>query len=270
MSSVLEYRYVRSNDVPGGLFMVTKDGEKPFIPSMRECRSIPLHYSDNVVDIGAYMGQYSIRCARFPVSKVIAYEPTPSSYQICTKLKLPNFKPIHAAIVGNDREEATLHVSSGIGVTNSTISSFSNKKAITVPAVKYSDAIKDATIVKIDVEGGEYNFHIEDNFPDSLRALIIDFHPVSQYRWLEEAKEIVLAIEREGFTPVISPDWSNAWARAGSWMRERDLPDVTNPMLEGIVCCGCGEIIDSIGKSLCINCWKRWSKRHRRGYNLAP
>ena len=28
MSSVLEYRYVRTNDVPGGLFMVTKNGEK--------------------------------------------------------------------------------------------------------------------------------------------------------------------------------------------------------------------------------------------------
>jgi hypothetical protein len=101
--SDLEYRYVRTNDVPGGLFMVTKNGEKPFMPPMRECKSIPLHYSDNVVDIGAYMGQYSIRCARFPVNKVTAYEPTPLSYQTLTKLKLPNFKPINAAIVGNDR-----------------------------------------------------------------------------------------------------------------------------------------------------------------------
>ena len=55
MSSDLEYRYVRTNDVPGGLFMVTKNGKKPFMPSMRECKSIPLHYSDNVVDIGAYI-----------------------------------------------------------------------------------------------------------------------------------------------------------------------------------------------------------------------
>ena len=215
------------------------------------------------------MGQYSIRCARFPVNKVTAYEPTPLSYQILTKLKLPNFKPINAAIVGNDREEATLHISSGIGAANSTTLSLRARAAITVPAVKYSDAIKDATIVKIDVEGGEYNFHIEDNFPDSLRAIIIDFHPVSKYSWLEEAKEIIIAIERNGFTPVITPDWSNEWARAGSWMRERDLPDVTNSMLDGTVCCGCGKILDSIGKSLCINCWKIWSKRHRRGYILA-
>lgn len=269
MSSDLEYRYVRTNDVPGGLFMVTKNGKKPFMPSMRECKSIPLHYSDNVVDIGAYMGQYSIRCARFPVNKVTAYEPTPLSYQILTKLKLPNFTPINAAIVGNDREEATLHISSGIGAANSTTLSLRARAAITVPAVKYSDAIKDATIVKIDVEGGEYNFHIEDNFPDSLRAIIIDFHPVSKYRWLEEAKEIIIAIERDGFTPVITPDWSNEWTRAGSWMRERDLPDVTNSMLDGTVCCGCGKILDSFGRSLCINCWKIWSKRHRRGYILA-
>jgi len=221
--------------------MVTKNGEKPFIPSMRECKSIPLHYSDREVDIGAYMGQYSIRCARFPVTKVTAYEPTPLSYQILTKYKLPNFKPINAAIVGNDRKEVTLHISSGIGAANSTTLSLRARAAI----------------------------NIEDNFPDSLRAIIIDFHPVRQYRWLEEAKEIIIAIEREGFTPVIAPDWTNEWARAGSWMRERDLPDVTNAMLEGTVCCGCGKIIDSVGKSLCINCWKIWSKRHRRGYKLA-
>lgn len=269
MSAKLRYEYVKTRDVPGSLLMVVKEGKKPFMPPMRECNSIPLHYSDRVIDIGAYMGQYSIRCARFPVKRVIAYEPTPLSYEILTKTKLPNFIPINAAIVGNNEKNTILHISSGFGVTNSTTLSYRTARSIMVPAINYIDAIKDATIVKIDVEGGEYSFHIEDNFPDSLRGLIIDFHPVTNYNWLKKAKEIIIEIEKNGFQPVISPDWSSGWTRAGSWIRDRDLPDITNPMLEGKICCGCGKIINSFGKSLCIDCWNRWSIRHRRGYKLA-
>ena len=108
MSAKLRYEYVKTRDVPGSLLMVAKEGEKPFMPTMRECNSIPLHYSDRVIDIGAYMGQYSIRCARFPVERVIAYEPTPLSYEILTKTKLPNFTPINAAIVGSNEKNTIL------------------------------------------------------------------------------------------------------------------------------------------------------------------
>lgn len=136
-----EYKYVQGGNVPGG-HNVIYDGRKPFITPMKECNSIPLMFNDIVVDIGAYVGTYAIRCARHPVRIVTAYEPTPGTFSILSLTRLPNMKQVQAVVVGDDRKEVDLFISSGIGVTNSIV--LSNRKAgsVTVPAIRYEDAVR--------------------------------------------------------------------------------------------------------------------------------
>lgn len=247
---------------------IRSDGSKsrPFITPMRECNSIALRYTDVVVDIGAYVGTYAIKAARFPVRRVTAYEPTPSTFEILSSVTLPNLVPVRAAIVGDDRYEVDLFVSSGIGVTNSTTASYRKETTVRVPAISYTEAVAGATIVKIDVEGGEYEYPIVQ---PGLRAIILDFHPVTDRDWVSEAERIVEEIEDSGFRPVISPRFDKSgWERAGSWIREIEHePDETyTPMLAGRECCGCGSPIRTEGKGLCAACWSSWRPKHRRGF----
>ncbi len=259
------YKHVQGGNVPGGHNVLWDGKRKPFITPMRECNSIPLRHSDVIVDIGAYVGTYAIRCARFPVKKVIAYEPTPQTFNVLALTELPNLEIYQQAVVADDRPSVDLFISRGIGVTNSII--LSNRKAgkITVPAVKYEDVVAEASIVKIDVEGAEYTYPI---IQPNLRAIIVDFHPIPKRDWIGRANEMIAEFEAAGFQAVISPDFSNGWTSAGSWIRDGDTIGEFSPMMLGEICCGCGVEISTDGKGICKDCAKLWSKRHKEGYEV--
>jgi FkbM family methyltransferase len=268
---VAKAQWARGGNVPGGHYALRGEkARKPFITPMRECNSIPLRYSDRVVDIGAYVGTYALRCARYPVQQVTAYEPTPYTMEVLTynRQHLPNLHLVQAAIVGHTHGSshlATLHLSAGIGVTNSLVPSHVKAEHITVPAVSYADAVRDATIVKIDVEGGEYDFPIVQ---PSLRALIIDFHPIPGKDWIGHASDMIRQMTDAGFETVIAPDFRNGWTRAGSWLR--DIPDTGEgclPLLSGQACCGCGISLKQTGHiSLCPVCWQKWTAKERGSF----
>lgn len=262
---VMPFRFTHKGDVPGGHRIIVNPDKETHVPTMRECNSIALRHSDVVVDIGAYCGTYAIRCARHPVKRVVAYEPTPASFDVLSLTSLPNLETVQAAVVGDPEQKVVdLHISAGIGVTNSIVMSNRKVKAITVPAVDYAEAVREATIVKIDVEGAEYGFPIVQ---PSLRAVIVDFHPIAGRDWLREAERIVGEIEGAGFRPVIAPKWGNGWSRAGSWIRDRpDDGSGFRPMLDGKLCCCCGREISARSKAICVDCAPRIKPKYRRYY----
>lgn len=268
----LRYQHVQGGNVPGGHNVIVDGDKKPFITPVKETNSIPLRRSDVVVDIGAYVGTYALRCARFPVREVRAFEPTSATMDILRLSPLPNLKLFQAAVVGDARTSVEFNVSLGIGVTNSMIGKWSgDARTIMVPAVSYEEAVRGATIVKIDVEGAEYSYPIVQ---PSLRAVIIDFHPIPRARnpWRNDARRIIQELEDAGFVAVVTPDFSNGWTRAGSWLRE--VPNAPEeeftPMTTGQLCCGCGTPITGATQvALCPDCCNLWLPKHREGYALA-
>jgi FkbM family methyltransferase len=264
--NVLLYSLVNGGGVPGGHNVIHKAGKKPFITPSKEFHSIALRHSDVVVDIGAYVGTYSLICARFPVKQVTAYEPTPFSFSILNKMKLKNLKVIQAAIVHDDKKESRLFISKGIGVTNSLTLSLRKKEAIVVPAINYTKAIKNASIVKIDIEGGEYVLPIVQ---PHVRAYLIDFHPVPGYAWLKKANEIIEELKDNGYKTIVKPDFSCGWTRAGSWEKEMETTGECMELMHGSFCCGCGAEIKATSKALCPACYTQWSKKHKKGFELG-
>jgi len=261
----LSFRHMQGGNVPGGHNVISDGVRKPFITTMRECNSISLRHSDVVADIGAYVGTYAIRCARFPVQRVVAYEPTPFSHQVLSLTKLPNLELRRAAVVPAAHVgEVNFFVSHGIGVTNSTQPS-SAKTGTRVAAMSYEQAVAGATIVKIDIEGGEYDLPIVQ---PNLRAVIIDFHKVAGRDWKAEAERIIGQLRDAGFRAVIEPNWLCGWTLAGSWQRERPDPGGgCDLMLRGSMCCGCAAVIErASSKAVCEVCWPSWLPRHRVGY----
>lgn len=267
MRDNLTYKHVGGGGVPGGHNLISDGVRKPFVPPTRELNSIELRYDDIFADIGAYCGTYSIRCARFPVRLVRAYEPSPFTFKVLSLTKLRNLELTNAAVVGDERASVDFYLSKMTGITNSLVPSRA-KDVFTVPAVSYDEAVRGASVVKIDIEGYEYNL---GNLARShIRAFLIDFHPVGK-DWVDKAEAIIAEIESAGFDAVIKPVWTNGWTRAGSWTREVETSgDVCEDLMSGLFCCGCGaRLSGGSGRSLCEECWNAWTKRHREGYTRA-
>ncbi len=185
---------------------------RAFTNPMGACEVIKLKKSDIVVDIGAYVGEYSLYASRF-AQKVIAYEASPYTFQVLKMNKTANMEIHHKAVVGDNRKEATLYLSRGIGATNSLVKK--KNKSVIVPAINYNEVIKEATVVKIDVEGGEYDYDI---IHPNLRAIILEFHPIGD-KWVA-AYKIMDQLKRRGFKAAFpEPQFQNGWDTNSAWIR---------------------------------------------------
>ena len=253
--------------------IISKKGNA-FINNMSGPNSISLKYSDTVIDMGANVGTYAIRCARFPVKQVIAYEPTRTTFEILSLTSLPNLKIVNAAIVPDSykKQDVRLFTSDGIGMTNNIVRSVNRENSYTVEAVKYSDAVAGASIVKLDVERAEYLL-LGDLIKSSLRAIIIEFHPLSKKDWKGMICDWMLKVEQAGFEtirePILRPDY-HAWSRDGSWIREVETDGQCDILMNGLACCGCGAALTGgDGRSLCPACYDLWTDKQKIGFTQA-
>lgn len=183
---------------------------KPFENPLQYYAMIKLRSDDIVADIGAYVGEYSLYAVNCGVKEVLSYEPTPETFKVL-KLNQRNdrMKIYNVAVVGSENQRSvSLYISKGIGVTNSIAKSYKKAKSITVPAISYKEAVSCATVVKIDVEGAEYEYDIVQ---PNLRAIILEFHPLSHKPWRSWAEKIMEDIEQAGYTCVYRPSFSCGW-----------------------------------------------------------
>jgi len=206
--------FIHSNITGGHYALKTDKSNKPFENPMSINTKIKLKSDDIVVDIGAYIGEYSMWAMKNGAKKVYAYEPTPYTFKILKKNQIPNMEIFNIAVVGNDKKFVNLNISSGIGVTNSIVKGNKKGGVINVPAIKYEDALKDATIVKIDVEGAEYTYNI---IQPQLRAIILEFHPIVKKPWKIWAEKIMNDIEANGYKAVVKPTFKSGWNLTGCW-----------------------------------------------------
>jgi FkbM family methyltransferase len=190
--------------------------DKPFLNLMTVCKSIPLYTTDIVADIGAYIGEFGIYCTEQGVKEVHCYEPTPNTFKVLSKNQRGSMILHNAAVVGDNQKFVDLYISKGIGVTNSIAKTNKNKK-ISVPAINYNEAIKNATVVKIDVEGAEYSYDIIQNH---IRAYIIEFHPLVDIDWISNAKKIMQQLHQSGYKTIHRPGFKNGWDLIGSFLKK--------------------------------------------------
>lgn len=218
-----------------GEFYTFKNSNKstPYTQGVREFKNIPLLETDVVVDIGAYVGEFSIYALKKGVKTVKSFEPTPSSYEVLKTNLAPykNAEIFNAAVVGDDSKSVTFSLSSGNGTRNK-IGDDGKRSTITVPAIQYSEAIKDATVIKMDVEGAEWTYPILENISPNLRGLVIEFHP-SNEEHREITKNLCSKLSEMGFETVfpVAEDveaafWERydkhgkTWSAHRAWLRK--------------------------------------------------
>jgi len=174
---------------------------------------LKLNSNDVVADIGAYIGEYSLFALKQGVKKVLSYEPTPYTFEILKMNKKENMELFNLAVVGSDEEYINLYISKGIGVTNSIVKKLNKTGYIKVPTIRYENAVKNASVVKIDVEGAEYTYNI---IQPNLRGIILEFHPIAKKPWKLWADNIMEKIETI-YKPIIRPTFKSGWDLTGCW-----------------------------------------------------
>lgn len=213
----LKTEYVKSRITGGHYAFIAERSKKPFTNKMTEAMTIELREGDVVADIGAYVGEYGLYAIRNGASRVKCYEPTPTTYEVLTKNAIDGMETYNAAIVGDDSKTVMLHMANGIGVTNSIAKSSRKIDAIEVPAIKYDDAVADATVVKLDVEGAEYSYDI---FKEHIRAYIIEFHSMTGIDWKADATKIMQQLEANGYRATCKPGFKHGFDLHGAWVKE--------------------------------------------------
>lgn len=214
-------RYVRVNNykgVPGVVRLIVPQGnDKPYRPDMGVCRKVAFKPKDVVVDIGAYVGTFSLMAAAAGVRRVLACEPSPRQLAILRRNARPwsNLQVLNAAVVGDDRRKVKFYPGRH-GIADSFIASRQRSTPIVVPAVCYKDVTALATVVKMDIEGGEYR--IDLTRPSSfLRTLIVDFHRTKD--WAVAVPQIGQALRAKGFKSLLDPKFDAPVTFTMVWVR---------------------------------------------------
>jgi FkbM family methyltransferase len=186
----------------------------------RGAAAVQVGPDDVVADIGANIGVFALRCARAGAARVTAYEPGPWAAEVLRMNAglASGMEAVEAAVVGESGPgTATFNVSvESLGSTNSLVSRPRRARSITVPTVAFADAVRGATVVKVDVEGAEYGYPLE---VVTARALFLSFHS-PRPTWRVEANRLIAGLLSRGYKAVVEPNFTRANKfRESLWVR---------------------------------------------------
>jgi len=211
-----EIQFIKNKHTLGHYALRNKNSSTAFQNPMKSAHSIKINEDDHVVDIGAYVGEYTLFASRHAKS-VDAYEASPRTFEVLKMNDRWNTNMFNLAVVGDHTEQVELHLSTGIGATNSIVKSDRKINSVVVNAINYEEAVKDASVVKIDVEGAEYTYDI---IQPNLRAIILEFHPMKEFDYIQRANLIMEELRDHGFREAIKePTFKNGWDTNSAWIR---------------------------------------------------
>lgn len=146
-----------------------------------------------VLDVGANIGAFTNFALNNGAAEVHCYEPTPGTYKVLRKnfgrnrkVKLNNI-----ALTGSKDHNVELYIGKTYPATN-TIRQVRGRDSVTVPAENFWTVVEKIRpdIVKVDIEGGEYEFMLQRNLPLFVTQFAIELH-MSNASQQRKARELV-------------------------------------------------------------------------------
>lgn len=168
----------------------------------------PIQPADTIIDIGANIGDFSVRAAqRAFKGKILAYEPDKNNFALLKKnKKLNQCNNIfcYRRAVSDKRTTKILYTQ--VEQNNATHSLFPDKYAREVPVVSTTldeivekHALKSVELVKIDAEGAEYPilFNTSKKTLNKLQRIFFEYHDYIDPKF--KIKELTGYLESHGF-----------------------------------------------------------------------
>ena len=179
---------------------------------IREYKAMKISSRDRVLDLGGNIGAFSSKAVCFG-AVVLAYEPEPENYKLL-KLNSPDSENIQAAVVSGKERRVTLYLNRGTGAGSHTVEPTRGRIPIQVPAVQFSEVLREfkPTKIKCDIEGAEFDLFINTKLPKCVTEVIMELHLKGRDKWLRATVALHKSFLQQGFEAIVSPrfkktDW---------------------------------------------------------------
>jgi len=163
-----------------------------------------------IIDVGANIGVFSLCCAkRFKHAKVFAFEPEPANYKLLKKNIRMNNSNVTARqyIVADKTGKEKLYLSQ----VESAHSIVGKGPAIELQSISLEDIfkqhrVKQCTILKVDIEGGEYKvlYRTPRYLFRKIDRILMEFHNIDEQR---NGKTLKRFLEQQGFHVRMQEGW---------------------------------------------------------------
>ncbi len=157
---------------------------------------------DNIVDIGSNIGYFTVSTKKYwPKAKHVCLEPNPESYQLLIKnLKLNQIKAsvINKAVVGKKSKKRLKLYTNENPAMSSLVTGKGKVVSVNTQSLESIIPHSGKTLVKVDIEGGEYDLINTNNKSVFKRidVLLMETHNLSK---LKSDKTIIRWLKSIGF-----------------------------------------------------------------------
>jgi FkbM family methyltransferase len=197
--------------------MITRPGtdDAATLREVKAYRPLGIRPGDVVLDVGGNIGAFG-REAVDAGAEVVALEPHPESGAVYAA-NVPEATLIRGAAGG---EEGMRELWLGPRPTTHSIVPYRGRRPgglVPVYTLPGLIAVYRPTVLKVDIEGGEYD--LDWDLP-GIRAVAAELH-FFRKAWRAEARRVVRAIEDQGFRPTVPPrDTGKNRRTVGVWHRD--------------------------------------------------
>jgi len=194
------------------------------VREVRGCyRHLSLRKRDVVLDVGANIGAFCAHVAD-SVHSVIGYEPDPENYKLCctNTQKMDNVVVHNQAVISTWAKHCTLFINDMKNKGSHSIMPVRGRSYTDVSSVNFGYVLSSVkpTVVKMDVEGAEYDLILSCSFPGSVREIAIEFHlqKTAQRRQLPAVRAHLNA---QGFVEKVPFTWKETtWHKVAFYQRK--------------------------------------------------
>ena len=184
-------------------------------------RDLPIKPGDVLLDLGAHIGAVSRMALDRGAARVIALEPDPSSMRVLRRNLRDRRATALWAAVGARSGRARLYTHPGRPFLSTMLANERGRRIVSVPVIGLAELLKTyrPTVVKCDIEFGEYDLPQLRALPDFVRVLAMEVHirwdlvfrhreqsPDELLAQRQQAADLIAAIEAQGFAAVRRKD----------------------------------------------------------------
>lgn len=180
-------------------------------------------FKDSIVlDIGCHVGFFSRHALSLGAKRTVGFEPHPDNYMRAKKHLKGLPCTVYNKAVTSTSGIVNLYSNSGINTGSHSLFVKGGRTAMEVSAISFQDALAldDFTVIKIDIEGGEYALNMR-LLPDSIKTIAMELH-LNKKDWRFHAAPYILeTLSDMGFSAVKEPKIGEKnWTTTAVWNRE--------------------------------------------------
>jgi len=165
-----------------------------------EYKEIKFLKDDVVIDMGANIGAFSFNADKI-VKQIIAVEPNIIAFKLLNmNLNGNSIKYNKAIVQQNGPSTIDLYYTNNTVITRNSKLRHSNKTTIKTISIDKLMAYN-PTILKIDIEGAEYEWIQDIIFPKSVKQIAVELHSTRKYMY-EKRDEAIKNILSQGFKTI--------------------------------------------------------------------